>query len=571
MFDDCARLYEHLKEHESFFQSSRRPSITRRPSSTKLPSGDQWNLPFHAPNMSEHVINIEVLRSWMTPAVRQRFDSTWALMFDVKNERPVKCHAQASMPRHHADALLAGDIAEIADERPSLGELLCFPVVEDKIDSSGSLSQRLRPIAWPKSENERIRSEGYSPFVPLGHIAEYLDIVFTGDAAFGRDLAASFFQALIPADSRCLFRFRDESGRLLQYKRIPMGHVCSPEIMHTLVSTLAGDPKYCSPECAAPADWTVRNWIDNPLIIAPTDAPVSRFLTHRARSAGVYFKPSDSFNDSEIFDWAGLTWDLRQKEVTIGPKLAQKLLHTDAGSLDLGGLQTYVSRLIFAAGAVRVPLADFYFALKIARRRLHLVNNPRDYSLPANLPRQTVLLLDQLRDSVLNRRLVPAPCQGGLSVMFSDASLKGWGAILVTSDGRIFISGSRWPSPRLSSGDISALESEAVSAGLSDFQDVILNNCDDRLRIVVDNTSTEAALVNGIARSAAVNRAIRPALRLLTSSRRIEVSVAHIATGRNPADPISRGLTADLDLTREVANDYERGGGGVEARSIRVF
>ncbi len=109
----------------------------------------------------------------------------------------------------------------------------------------------------------------------------------------------------------------------------------------------------------------------------------------------------------------------------------------------------------------------------------------------------------------------------------------------------------------------------AVSNALALFRDTIAESMDSRLKIVVDNTSCEAALRRCVARSAEVNRAIRPAIEELYQLRHIVVpEVEYISTSLNPSDSVSRGREPDFEATRAVASNLRLGGGGAALRSF---
>ena len=153
------------------------------------------------------------------------------------------------------------------------------------------------------------------------------------------------------------------------------------------------------------------------------------------------------------------------------------------------------------------------------------------------------------------------------SVLFTDASLKGWGAILVTADQQLHVTGSAWTF-RASSGDISALEAAAVTNAVNAFEGALsAASRDGELEIVVDNTSVQAALQRGVARSIDLNENIRPALEKLQKLR-VHCSTRHFRSEENPADSVSRGQSPDAASTRAVAANLRRGGG--EATLVAV-
>jgi hypothetical protein len=100
---------------------------------------------------------------------------------------------------------------------------------------------------------------------------------------------------------------------------------------------------------------------------------------------------------------------------------------------------------------------------------------------------------------------------------------------------------------------------------LDDFRNVLASSVDTRLMVVVDNTSTLAGLRRGVARSAALNEALLPAIEKLTAIRHMEVSARYIKSADNPADAPSRGVAISADEVLTLANRanlHVRSGGG---------
>ena len=150
---------------------------------------------------------------------------------------------------------------------------------------------------------------------------------------------------------------------------------------------------------------------------------------------------------------------------------------------------------------------------------------------------------------------------GGEMTLFTDASLKGWGAVLITANAEVHVAGGPWRA-KYTPGDISALEAQAVTSALNAFAELLAEAKEPHLTIAVDNTSVVAAVRRGVARSLKVNEGIKPALeklRLLGKA----VEIRYIATRSNPADGKSRGSdTVDESLTREAVQNVRGGGGG---------
>ena len=124
-------------------------------------------------------------------------------------------------------------------------------------------------------------------------------------------------------------------------------------------------------------------------------------------------------------------------------------------------------------------------------------------------------------------------------LLFTDASLFGWGGYLVTADGSIHIDGGAWNDTTVRSGDISWLEGRAVRYAIQAFRSIIMQHRAIDLRI--DNTSVKTAMEKGRARAATVHvEVIEPIEWLRVHG--IHVYVSYVKSEHNLADPISRGI-----------------------------
>ncbi|KAG8341049.1 hypothetical protein ERJ75_001042300 [Trypanosoma vivax] len=116
----------------------------------------------------------------------------------------------------------------------------------------------LRCMAEGRKRPRRLRSRGAA----AACVSRYLDAAF-GEVSAVFVLNASFFQVSLPQGNRASFRCRTETGRLVETTRAPIGYECSPEMLHTVVRALVGDPAAVSSRFAAPKSLTIRVWIDN--------------------------------------------------------------------------------------------------------------------------------------------------------------------------------------------------------------------------------------------------------------------------------------------------------------------
>ena len=195
----------------------------------------------------------------LNPCAQARFDHVWATAFPS-----VAREAQVGRPSHrsafkaaYADALVAYGVARRVDSGGPL-ENVPFTVVEEK---TAGLRQRF--ILWTKEANALMEADGYVADIPLSHITEYLDVALH-QCGSTRDFKTGFYAVLSTpcCEARRLFRFQDADGHWLELERLPMGHSCAPEIMHTLCASVVGDPTYVQAQWAV---WhvSVHCWIDN--------------------------------------------------------------------------------------------------------------------------------------------------------------------------------------------------------------------------------------------------------------------------------------------------------------------
>ena len=158
------------------------------------------------------------------------------------------------------------------------------------------------------------------------------------------------------------------------------------------------------------------------------------------------------------------------------------------------------------------------------------------------------------------------------AVLFTDASLQGWGAILVFAGGEIHVAGGKW-AHAYDSGDINMLEAKAATAALTAFDDVlrdgVADGVVDTLRVVVDNTSVQSSAKRGAARSELLNLAMVPLLRGVRGLQ-IAVSFEYIATKMNPSDDVSRGRPWQPELLAQAMGLMKTSDGAGRAGYSRV-
>lgn len=543
---------------------TRAASISRRAHSSTLPTELQRrSLPLHSAAVS--ALDLDEIIHCMHPQAAARFRDTLSAVYYPPEAGRTSYAPPSSFLRAHADQLVEHRIVEVVDEAvhgPTLGAGMPFTVVESKSRPDGSVEERLRFIFWPKLHNDALVD--YEARVDLKHVSAYVPGVHD-QSAFVGDLASGFYQVPIPADARKYHRFRDETGRLLQMTRMEMGIKPAVEVMQTVTLVLIGSPLVCRPECrvrgvrqdAFVDDFRVSG---NTAVINKT----AEIITLRARALGITLKAP--LVPSTKYTFLGADFDLNDDSITMGSKMLAKLPTTVSTSMSAADLERLVCRLIHCAGFLRIPLVKFHFALKWTTRRFNYMNRPPDdplhlhprdlVNVPASIHAELAAWLEQARSK---RLFNPRPLKPHVTI-FTDASLIGFGAILINEHQQIFVLGGKWPSQLRTrdSGDISKLEAFALVFAIEGFKEHIVGCRNIDLRI--DNTSVVAAVVRGNARAITICEALKATLTWLAAND-IAVTVSYVKSCDNIADPISRA--EELKLTcKEAILLYERKGRG---------
>ena len=151
---------------------------------------------------------------------------------------------------------------------------------------------------------------------------------------------------------------------------------------------------------------------------------------------------------------------------------------------------------VFCARVLRVPMAQFYHIVKFMRRRLaqtdpHSTQFTMAKVWPSIVPRWKGLVRNMLNNPWT--RHLPTTENSEL-VLFTDASLTGWGGILFDeATGEVRQSCGRWSSPQQSKS-VNELELRALRHSMDAFVDHMGSH---PLLIVLDNSPDVSVLSRG--------------------------------------------------------------------------
>lgn len=472
----------------------------------------------------------------MQPDKRARFE----LLFNMPRKfRPTRPESFDALADADGNALVAAGLAEPAANTSNIGLCHAFSVVQEK--QPGQLARRF--ILHPAALNEFLADElGYVADVPLPHVSALLPAAHD-EHATTHDFKSGFHQVALPKDMRHLFRFRCSDGRVLQLTRLPMGLRTAPELFQILASTIAGDRLYCTGAWAAPASVHLDVWIDNVRFCGPRSDVARHTSTFcdRCKAVGATLNADDETSGSS-YVFCGVQF--RPGTVAVAEKTRAKIAAAvpliESGSITIADLESLFGRLWFAASILGISARDFWWAIKVARRRLAAVNNdPSLLDSRANLsPASRAQLLEWARRAAGNTPRAPprrnAPAPSARLTLFTDATPEGWGAVLIDDATQsVVIAGGNFGQR---ADNINAAETRAVACALEAFKARVPRGAHLHLRI--DNTSAAAAVVKGRTDSGAINTELQRVFDRLTA---VTVTVEYIRSEDNfGADGASR-------------------------------
>ena len=500
---------------------------------------DDMKYPFHSKPVG--VADVEFVRQRMLPERRERFDAVWESSFPAPDVfTPKEERSTTFFSRADAQTLCKDGIAERAPDG-AVPTAVPFTVLEDKMVKVGNrrqrrrlLTKRRRFILWPKQLNSFLKEQGYKADVPLQHISCYLSGVRSRGGGT-RDVQCGFYHIPIPEDRRFLFRFVDDEGVVWQLTRLPMGLRTAPEIMHSVTATLAGHKDYALPQYRAKGvDTDV--WIDNVRVHGDSDEVTAALAAFDARcvEARVALNDDDA-EEGERYTFLGVVFDHHVGKVSLGEKLHAKFAAAEVAELTVGELERWMGRFQHAVAVLQIDLAEYWWLIKTVRRRLSAINRgtlTRQHG--ANLSQQVRREFEELmRRCVQNEPAVPPDLEAvPAATVFTDATMESWGAVYVDRVSReVRVAGGKFKSR---APHIGAAETRAVAAAFAAFP------VDGKhIDLVIDNTSTVAAVSKGRAASHSINEELRRVLDW-KSRKTVSLKARYIASASNPADAPSR-------------------------------
>jgi ribonuclease HI len=196
--------------------------------------------------------------------------------------------------------------------------------------------------------------------------------------------------------------------------------------------------------------------------------------------------------------------------------------------------------MVYASAVLGIALPRYYWALKQVRRRFNALN--RGLVHPDDVPSISTSVKRQLHEWLgrltANKPVSPLPRldQEPRATLYTDASGAGWGAVLFLETGETFVAGEPWPKDF--DYEVNRAEARAVRLALEAFKVHFDKNIVIKLK--VDNTSVEAAVKKGVARSHGITKELKTIMET-GFEHGWKLNVSYVKSAENPADSISRG------------------------------
>jgi hypothetical protein len=487
--------------------------------------GEELHFPLHAVAVS--TIDLEKVKTYMRPDVRERFETTYQrLCAGVTSS--VTTAARNALTAADTEALLRVGILERAEEHPDMVFFEPFTVVEER---DGTCRRRF--ISWTRILNNE--QALYEPWVDVDGPRKMLPAT-QQEYGMKRDLTAGFYQIELPMDARNNFAIRGEDGTVYRLTRMPMGHVCAPEIMQTTMAVIAGCPKVCAPEHVIGVPH--RDVYIDGLRGAGSEHQIQQYaekVDERAVAVNATFKTSESYEGTE-YTFNGVRYNHVEHTVEIGDKL-RKRLETALPIKTYGDVETLLGRLMYASIIAGVDLPAYYFGIKFARRRINEM--ARGMRMPSDniaIPVATdVVLRRWVRDVLRSKPWSPTAVPPGAQhvTLYTDASLTGWGAVLFTGLSEPVGTGAPW----YKQVEINHAEVDAVYHALVSFKGKIPPW--SVVQLYIDNTAAKRAIEKCSSKSENVSHSILRVIKLVKANKWY-LQPEYIRSKENLADVWSR-------------------------------
>jgi len=408
-----------------------------------------------------------------------------------------------------------------------------FQVKEEK-ENLPPKNQRRRTIQWPKHANNRIYASDWSSQIDLKTTQQQTtDAVLQCGATF--DSIASFFQLRTGVN----FGFRTRSGKAYVTDLLLMGHVLSAELMDMVHKVVAGVSGYAA--LPLPESTSTTTHIDN-VRYAGTYEEVAKAITYfaeRAREVSLKLNPYET-TPTHQYKYCGVNYDHTTQTVTVAPKTMKKLANCTPSRTNTAGYYEYLfSLLFFASQILRAPAHRWWHAIAAYRKLCNrLQAGAISVTTAVSLSAKATDELVQFYEFCLRNAPTKVPTQASHTItLYTDASRKGWGGVLV-HQGEILSTGGAWeatvPAREASTAYLEAL---ATSRAVNAFAHRLV---DKDVLIMIDSKAAIGAINRKRSNAQDLNQAVAEVFKHFGSARPRSISTTYVRSEDNLADGPSR-------------------------------
>jgi hypothetical protein len=432
----------------------------------------------------------------------------------------------SDIPTIFVQSLISADIVEPTSEADAMRYGSLFTVYE-------RLKHRQRFILWPKHVNSNVEySADFSLPGTDAQIKEIRDIVW----AITFDLTASFYQCELAPEVRPYFCFRTKEG-IFRFKRMVMGFSPAAEIMDTILRVIS---TRATIDAGVPG--TPTTYIDNVRYGHSSKVNVMTWGTSFRRTcqhAGITLNVEPGNTPHQLGTFLGVEFDYAAGTCRLTAKSLSKLNHIATflhSNVTFDDIFELFGVLFFCSCVLRHRIP--YHPFKFYRKRASSFNKHGDGRQSTTIwPSVIIQLQDWIITLQTNDWTKPTRPVLERNVLYTDASLLGFGAILFDTEGGVHKLAGQW-TPLEASRRIEELEAMAISRATAHFATQLASK---GLDLNIDNTSVRGSLRKGYSRSYNLDARIREVQDGFTSNNIPDIRVSYVKSGDNIADGLSRG------------------------------
>jgi len=533
--------------------------------STHASAAQRSSIQLHSKRVGHVDCRSKAFLDRLLPSVRDNFETIWRRLHNPGTPPPtIDVPISHELSVADADKLVADGHAELVTDEmrkqfPDRGHIRCFSVVEYKPDGP-----RRRAIGHPADVNDYLRQRdarsgtNVAMQPPMTKVSDYVNVFESHnktEPTFGMtfDGTVAFWQVQLDKPAWALQRYRDESGRLFQFKKLLMGHVDSVKLMQIIVANVAGHKSVVHGNYATKAP-ICHVWVDG-FRYAGTKQQLTaagKQVLEVAKFFNFTMKETEAIIQS-IYDFIGMLFQHHATKsglgvVRLSDKTRDKIRGTViSNQMPAGNVERLLGQLIFGSAVCQVPLATFWRAMKYARficNQLNrgIVDTNTIVEVPPQAQRDMSIWAAKVTENSSVFVARTGPKQG---ILFVDATLTGFGIVLVMHDNQLLINGGKFDSDPTKI--IADREAEAAAIAFRCFERHL--KMLDNVQLYIDNTVAEYSFKKGNAKSEHVAAAVAEVLNK-TRGWNLTVVPLRVTSEDNPADEPSRDAPVSMEKVR---------------------